>query len=137
MNGGLHGNLTVEPDDLSPLALAHVGDAVYDLLVRTELASRGRLRADSLHKETVAIVNARAQHKAAELLAPHLTDEETAVFRRARNAKVHSVPKNAELSDYHGATGLEALFGWLWLNRREERIRELFDIIMENADNGD
>jgi ribonuclease-3 family protein len=137
MNGGLHGYLTVEPDDLSPLALAHVGDAVYDLLVRTELASRGRLRADSLHKETVAIVNARAQHKAAELLAPHLTDEETAVFRRARNAKVHSVPKNAELSDYHGATGLEALFGWLWLNRREERIRELFDIIMENADNGD
>ena len=87
--------------------------------------------------QSVTRVNARAQHKAAELLAPPLTDEETAVFRRARNAKVHSVPKNAELSDYHGATGLEALFGWLWLNRREERIRELFDIIMENADNGD
>ena len=137
MSGGLHGKNISEPDDLSPLALAHVGDAVYDLLVRTELASRGRLRADSLHKETVAFVNAHAQHKAAELLMPRLTEEETAGFRRARNAKVHSVPKNAELSDYHGATGLEALFGWLWLNRREERIRELFEIIMENADNGD
>lgn len=137
MSAGLLKNAAGDPDKLSPLALAHVGDAVYDLLVRTELALRGRLRADSLHKETVALVNARAQHGAAELLLPHLTEEESAVFRRARNAKVHSVPKNAELADYHGATGLEALFGWLWLSGREERIRELFDIIMENADDGD
>ncbi len=137
MSAGLLKKTMEEPDKLSPLALAHVGDAVYDLLVRSELASRGRLRADSLHKATVALVNARAQHAAAELLLPHLSEEESAVFRRARNAKVHSVPKNAELADYHGATGLEALFGWLWLSGREERIRELFDIIMENADNVD
>ena len=137
MSGGLLKSPAGEPEDLSSLALAHVGDAVYDLLVRTELAAQGKLRNDSLHKETVALVNAHAQFAAAERLLPLLTEEESAVFRRARNAKVHSVPKNAAISDYHGATGLEALFGWLWLKGREERIRELFDIIMENANNGD
>lgn len=126
-----------EPEKLSSLALAHVGDAVYDLLVRTKLASDGSLTSVSLHKETVSLVNARAQHEAAERILPVLSEEETAVYRRARNTKVHSVPKNATLADYHSATGLEALFGWLWLRGMEERIRELFDIIMETSENGD
>ena len=128
---------TCEPEKLSSLALAHVGDAVYDLLVRTKLTTDGSLTAVSLHKETVARVNARAQHEAAERILPVLTEEESAVYRRARNTKVHSVPKNASLAEYHSATGLEALFGWLWLKGMDGRIMELFEMITEKKDNGD
>lgn len=125
-----------DPEKLSSLALAHVGDAVYDLLVRTRLTTDGSLTAVSLHKETVARVNARAQHEAAEHILSVLTEEESAVYRRARNTKVHSVPKNASLADYHSATGLEALFGWLWLKGMDARINELFELITEKTENG-
>ena len=116
---------------ISILGLAHVGDAVYELLVRTWLLSRNHLAALDLHRATVKIVNAGAQAQAFAKIAAHLTEEETAVFKRGRNAKVNQVPHNASVSDYHTATGLEALFGWLYLNDCRDRINYLFTLIME------
>lgn len=121
-----------ELNKMSALGLAHVGDGVYELLVRTWVCTNGRLTSGGLHKNTVARVCASAQAAAAAKLTDILTDEERAVFRRGRNAKVNSVPRHAELSDYHAATGLEALFGWLWLKGRRDRINTLFAIITED-----
>lgn len=116
---------------LSSLALAHLGDAVYELMVRLFLCSSRGKTGGGLHHAAVALVNAHAQAEAAQRILPLLTEEETAVFRRGRNAKVNSVPKHAEIGDYHSATGLEALFGWLYLLERKERLNELFAVIME------
>lgn len=111
---------------LSTLALAHIGDAVYELMMRTALCEAGLTAVTDLHRETVRRVNAPAQAKAAEKLLPALTDAERAVYKRGRNAKVNSVPQHADVSEYHAATGLEALFGWLYLQGRTQRLRELF-----------
>lgn len=118
--------------DMGPLALAHVGDSVYELLVRTYFCSEKSSGAMNLHRRTVALVRASAQAEAAAKISEFLTEEEQAVFRRGRNAKVNSIPKNARLADYHAATGLECLFGWLWLLGYKERINELFELIMED-----
>lgn len=118
-------------NQISMLGLAHIGDAVYELLVRTRLCTAGHKAVLDLHRSTVALVNAPAQAKAMTRILPLLTDEETAVFKRGRNAKVHSVPQHAELAEYHAATGLEALFGWLYLTGRRERIKTLFGVAME------
>lgn len=116
-------------NEISSLGLAHVGDAVFELLVRTHMCLEGRETQDGLHKAAVAMVNAGAQARYANLLMPMLTAEEGDVYRRGRNAKVNSVPKRASLGQYHSATGLEALFGWLFLKGRYERINELFACI--------
>lgn len=116
---------------ISMLGLAHVGDAVYELLVRSSLCHQGHCAVKQLHKLTVEQVKAQAQAKAAELICPQLDEEELAIYRRAKNAKVNSVPHNAQLSEYHAATGLEALFGWLYLLGRTERIESLFSMIWE------
>ena len=116
---------------LSTLALAHVGDSVYELMMRTALAASGTTAAHDLHRETVRRVNAPAQAKAASRMLDALTDEELAVFKRGRNAKVNSVPQHADVSEYHAATGLETLFGWLWLLGRTDRLRQLFSMIAE------
>ena len=116
---------------VSSVGLAHVGDAVYELLVRSRLCAQGHLAAQDLHRSTVAYVKAPAQAEAAERLLPLLTEEERAVFRRARNAKLHASPQGASVGEYHAATGLEALFGWLWLLGRTERAAELFDAAVE------
>ena len=116
---------------LSNLALAHVGDGVFELMVRTRLALRGRSNANEMHKKTVRLVAAPAQAKMAERLIPLLTEEEREVFRRGRNAKVGSVPKAASIKEYHEATALEALFGRLWLRGERERLGELFSAAME------
>ena len=120
-----------EVDKMSTLGLAHVGDAVYELLARTWLASHGRLTSRRLHNETVGIVRAPAQALAARVLLEELTEDESAVYRRGRNTRTNTIPKGAEANEYHAATGLEALFGWLYLRNRHERINELFGIIME------
>lgn len=128
---------TVLPEDeiraMSSLALAHIGDAVYELLVRTHLCRSGLLTAGSLHGQTVKYVSAPAQASAAEVILPALTQDEAEAFRRGRNCKVHSVPKNADISQYHAATAIEALFGWLYLHGRLNRINELFVMIMEGG----
>ena len=120
-----------EADRLSMLALAHVGDAVYELLVRSMLTLRGPAQVQDLHRSTVAFVRAEAQAKAAEKLLPLLSEEEAAVYRRGRNCRVHGIPAHANPAEYHAATGLEALFGWLYLQGKEERVRELFRMITE------
>ena len=119
---------------ISMLGLAHVGDAVYELLYRSKLCTDGHTAVAELHRMTVAFVRAEAQAEAAAKLLPVLTQDETSVFKRGRNAKVNSVPHNADIGQYHAATGLEALFGWLYLLGRTERINELFNIITGGAD---
>ena len=116
---------------LSNLGLAHIGDCVYELMVRSRIICLGRSTSAGLHRETVKYVSAPAQAEAAARILPRLSDEERDVYRRGRNTRVNSVPKNADISQYHAATGLEALFGWLYLNARHERLNELFAIIME------
>ena len=121
----------LDANKLSMLALAPVGDAVYELLTRTMLCTRANSSVAQLHKQTVSYVNAPAQARAAEKILPLLDAEEASVYRRGRNAKVNSVPHNADIGQYHAATGLEALFGWLYLQGRTERVEELFCAIME------
>lgn len=116
---------------ISMLGLAHIGDSVYELLVRTMLCATGHQAVNDLHKLTVSYVNAPAQARAAEKILAELTDDEQAVYKRGRNCKVNSVPHNATLGQYHAATGLEALFGWLYLKGETERIDALFARIME------
>lgn len=120
-----------EVNRLSMLGLAHIGDGVYELLVRTMLCMQGHQAVTELHKLTVSYVRAPAQAKAAEKIRPLLREDELALYKRGRNAHVNSVPQNAQLGEYHAATGLEALFGWLYLQGKQERIQELFSAIME------
>ena len=120
---------------ISILGLAHVGDGVYELLVRSMLCQSGHTALLDLHKSTVKMVKASAQAAAAEKLLDVLDVDELAIYKRGRNAHVHTVPKNADIGQYHAATGLEALFGWLYLQGKLERINRLFDVIMENTCN--
>ena len=116
---------------ISSIGLAHLGDAVYELLVRTYLCVHGKATGKGLHRATIALVCAQSQSRFADLLLPSLTEEETAVFKRGRNANVHTSPHSADRAEYQKATGLEALFGYLYLQNRHERINELFDLMME------
>ncbi len=120
-----------EVNQIGMLSLAHVGDAVYELLVRSRLCMEKHTAVTQLYRLTVSQVNAAAQAQAAEKILPLLTDEERSVYKRGRNAKVNSVPHHAEIAQYHAATGLECLFGWLYLSGEQARIGELFDRIME------
>ena len=119
---------------VSILGLAYIGDGVYELLVRTWLLEHLHTAALDLHRMTVSLVNASAQAEAFAAVAALLNEEETAVFRRGRNAKVNQIPHHATTAEYHTATGLEALFGWLYLSGRQERIQELFSCIMRQTD---
>ncbi len=121
-------------NNISMLGLAHIGDGVYELLTRTMLCSDGNKKVTELHKKSVAIVNAPAQAAAMERLMPHLTADELAIYKRGRNAKVNSVPQKADIGQYHAATGLEALFGWLYLQGRTERINDLYSVCVEDSD---
>ena len=116
---------------ISILGLAYIGDCVFEMLVRTYLLTEGHTAALDLHRTTVEYVNAPAQHAFYERICSLLTEEETAVYKRGRNAKVNSVPHNASAAEYHSATGLEALFGWLFLKNSRERINQLFAAGME------
>lgn len=120
---------------ISMLGLAHIGDGVYELLTRTMLCAKGHNSVGELHKLTVSYVKAPAQAKAVEKILPLLNDEERAVYKRGRNAKVNSVPQNADIGQYHAATGLEALFGWLYLRGYNQRINELFSVIVQETEN--
>lgn len=118
---------------VSMLGLAHIGDAVYELMTRAALCEEGHTAAQELHRRTTARVNAPAQARAAERILPHLDEEESAIFRRGRNTHVHSIPHAANVGQYHAATGLEALFGWLYLQGRTERLNELFSLLRDDA----
>ena len=119
---------------ISSIGLAHLGDAVYELLVRTWLCVHGKATGKGLHRATVAIVCANKQAELSEKILPLLTEAEHDVFRRGRNANVHTVPHSADRATYQTATALEALFGWLYLRGERERINELFSVMMEGYD---
>ena len=115
---------------MSSLGLAHLGDGVFELMVRTWLCLHGKAKVKDLHRAAVAYVAAPAQAAAMEGLLPLLTPEEADVYRRGRNTAPHSVPRAATRAQYQSATGLETLFGWLYLQGRTDRLNELFDHIM-------
>lgn len=116
---------------VSSIGLAHVGDAVFELLVRSWLCAGGKATAKGMHRATVAIVRAESQAARAEKILPVLTEEEAGVFRRGRNANVHTVPSHASRAQYAEATALEALLGWLYLSGQKDRVSELFGLMME------
>ena len=119
---------------ISSIGLAHLGDAVYELLVRTYLCAHGKATGKGLHRATVELVRAPKQAELADFILEKLTEEEHNVFRRGRNANVHNIPHSADRAQYQKATALEALFGWLYLQGRRERINELFNLMMEAND---
>ena len=127
-------HMEMAPGDIgaiSNLGLAHIGDAVYELLVRVWLCENGKATAGGLHRAAVKYVSAPAQAKAVRKIMSYLTETEQAAYKRGRNTRVGSVPKNASLEEYHAATGLEMLFGYLYLKGETERINELFRLIVE------
>ena len=127
-------HIQLPPDQIrgiSSIGLAHMGDAVYELLVRTWLCAHGKATGKGLHRATVALVCAPKQAELAQRILPLLTEEEQAVFRRGRNAQVHSIPSHASRAQYSTATALEALFGWLYLGGQRQRASDLFDMMME------
>ncbi len=118
----------------SPLALAYVGDGIFEILVRTHIAKKGPKPVNTLHKLAKEYVSAESQSKIIEGLLPHLSEKETEFFKRGRNAKSHTVSKNAALIDYKRATGMECLFGYLHLTGQDERIKEIFEMIVRDKD---
>lgn len=118
-------------NEISNLGLALVGDGVYELMVRTYLCVGGDHTVKNLHKDTVAMVNAPAQAKFADKIKEHLTEEELQYFRRGKNAHTHAAPKAATRQEYAKATGLESLFGALYLMGRTQRLNELFTKMIE------
>ena len=117
-----------KPEEYSPLVLAYIGDAVYDILTRQYIISRGNAPVNVLDRRARKIVNAAAQSAAYEKIRDRLTEEETAVYKRGRNAKSHTSAKNQSITDYRRATGMEALFGYLYLKRDNDRISELYEL---------
>ena len=125
----------VDVASLSPLTLAFIGDTVFDLLVRSELVCEANRPVNALHKSASQRVCAAAQAKGIRKILPLLTEKEEAVFKRGRNSHTGGIPKNASSADYHYATGLESLFGWLYLSGQTERITELYGIIRSEEGN--
>ena len=123
-----------KPSQFSPLALAYIGDGVYELFVRTKvIEEHENMPANKLHKKTVHYVKAHALANSIDAMLPHLTEDETAVYKRGRNTKSNTTPKNADMADYRKATGFEALIGFLYLSGENERLHELMNIAYENA----
>lgn len=120
----------------SPLVLAYIGDSVYEVFTRKKvLDNNPNLPAHRLHKENVTYVKAKAQSNAMEVIEPMLSDQELAIYKRGRNAKSATVPKNADLTDYRRATGFEALIGYLELSGQSERLLELMEVAFQNNKN--
>ena len=120
-------------DAISNLGLAHIGDSVFELLCRSYLCARGGKNVGNLHRDTIAMVKATAQAEFVDRLLPLLTEEEMAYYRRGKNAHVHAVPKSATAAEYAKATGLEALFGALYLAGKTQRLNELFRAVMDDC----
>ena len=114
------------------LNLAFIGDGVYDLLVREYLVTHSSAHVGELNQRKVKMVNCKSQAEYVRLILPALSEEEAEVYKRGRNTKVNSASKHSTLSDYHAATGLETLFGWLYLKGRHDRINELFTLIINH-----
>ncbi len=122
---------------MSAPELAHIGDCVYELAARLHIASASGQNIAKAHKKTVRLVSAQAQAKAAKALQAHLTEEEISIYKRGRNSRLGSIPKNATPADYSAATGLETLFGALYLLSRHERLAQLWSIAKDEIEKGD
>ena len=120
-----------EIDAISNLGLAHMGDCVFEILCRAYLCAQGEKTVDRLHRDTIHMVKATSQARFVDKLLPLLTEEELSYYRRGKNAHVHAVPKSATPAEYAKATGLEAMFGALYLAGRTERLNALFRQVME------
>ena len=114
-----------EAKEFSPLVLAYIGDAVYELMIRSILVSRGNRPVNKLNKDATSLVKAGAQSEIIKLISDNLSEEEYTVFKRGRNSSPHTMAKNASMSDYKYATGFEALIGFLYLDNRCDRVLEL------------
>ena len=117
----------------SPLALAYLGDGVYELFVRNYVLAQGNCQSQKLHTKSQKFVNCAAQERFLNLLQDTLTEEEQEIVRRGRNAKIHSKPRSADYGTYHAATGFEARWGYLYLAGEQARLQELFDKIIEES----
>ena len=120
-----------EIDAISNIGLAHMGDCVYEILVRAHLCAQGRKTVQQLHQQTIQMVKATYQAKFVDKMLPILTEDEMTYYRRGKNSHVHAVPKSATPAQYAKATGLEALFGYLFLSGNKERANEIFNIVMK------
>ncbi|MCI8296187.1 MAG: ribonuclease III [Lachnospiraceae bacterium] len=121
-------------DTYSPLVLAYIGDAVYEVMVRTKVVDKGNVQVSKLHKSSSHLVCAQAQAHMSHLLKEQLRPQELAVFKRGRNAKSATSAKNASITDYRLATGFEALVGWLFLTEQFERLIELVSLGLEQLE---
>lgn len=121
----------INPKLYSPLVLAYMGDAVFELMVRERMVLKANMPVNRLHKSTVSRVCASAQSKGVGIILDSLTEEELTIYKRGRNANGNHVPKNADPQEYRRATGLEALFGYLYLQGNLKRTEELFQMIWE------
>ena len=117
---------------ISNLGLAHMGDCVFEILCRAYLCAKGGKNVGNLHRDTINMVKATSQAAFMDKLLPHLTEEELSFYRRGKNSHVHAVPKSCTPAEYAKATGLEALFGALYLSGQTDRINELFKMVMED-----
>ena len=125
-------NMTkAEIDAISNLGLAHMGDCVYEMLVRAYLCSQGNKTVDQLHKQTITMVKATYQAAFVDKMLPLLNEEEMTHYRRGKNSHVHAVPKSATPAQYAKATGLEAMFGYLFLSGQKDRANEIFNLVMQ------
>lgn len=120
-------------DGMPVSALAFLGDVVWEIMVREMLTVSGKCKADKLHARNIEMVNATYQANASKLLMEHLTEEETRMFIRGRNTHTAHTPRNKSKSEYHAATGLEVLFGWLYINGKTDRVKELFSIVIDEV----
>lgn len=123
-----------DPKNLNSLALAFIGDTIFDLLTRGIIVTEGNAPVNIMHKKAKTIVNATSQSKMYSAIEDKLTDEELGVLKRGRNAKSHTSAKNQSIVDYRRATGVEALFGYLYLKNEYERIEELYNIGLKALD---
>ena len=132
--------LSIENVDVvnySPLALAYIGDAIYEIVIRTFVVTKANTQVNKLHKKTSSLVKAQSQAEMMLSLMEELTEEEIRIYKRGRNAKSVSMAKNATMSDYRNATGFEALMGYLYLNKESVRMLKLIKKGLENIEVGE
>lgn len=137
LNQRIRDTFAIAPRDMrtySPLTLAYIGDGIFDLVIRSIVVDRGNTSANQLHHRTSHVVKAHSQAKMAEALQEFLTEEEVDIYRRGRNAKSHTMAKNATVADYRSATGFEALMGYLYLTDQMERLLELVALGLNACD---
>lgn len=137
LNSLLRESFSLEEKDIrtySPLSLAYIGDSIYDLIVRSIIVDKGNANVNKLHKSSVKYVSAKAQCFIVKSIYDELTDEEKDIFRRGKNTKIHTVAKNASITEYRYATGFEAVLGYLYLTDNFNRLIELIKKAMEKAD---